>query len=90
MCFDVIGRTCEAFDDVQFEQIRKILTTDPRIGNWGLYDSIYAGGSCLSRTLAPSHQLQTAGVDAVLVNETYLANKRQWIFFLGRAKGGWL
>ena len=86
VCFDVIGRTCEAFDDVQFEQIRKIQTTDPRIGNWGsmtaftLAAVVYQGRSLLS------HQLQTAGVDAVLVNETYLANKRQLDIFLGRAK----
>lgn len=87
VCFDVIGRTCETFADIHFEQIRKILTTDPRIGNWGLYDSVYAGGSCFikdARSL--SHQLQTAGQDAVLVNETYLANKRQLEMFLGRAK----
>jgi UDPglucose 6-dehydrogenase len=87
VCFDVIGRTCETFSDIQFEQIRKILTSDPRIGSWGLYDSIYAGGSCFikdARSL--SHQLQTSGADAVLVNETYLANKRQLEIFIGRAK----
>jgi len=87
ICFDVIGRTTEAFSDIQFENIRKILTTDPRIGTWGLYDSLYAGGSCFikdARSL--SHQLQTAGHNAVLVNETYLANKRQLELFLGRAQ----
>jgi len=87
ICFDVIGRTTEAFSDIQFENIRKILTTDPRIGTWGLYDSLYAGGSCFikdARSL--SHQLQTAGQNAVLVNETYLANKRQLELFLGRAQ----
>ncbi len=87
VCFDVIGRTSEAFSDLQFENIRKILTTDPRIGTWGLYDSLYAGGSCFikdARSL--SHQLQTAGQNAVLVNETHLANKRQLELFLGRAQ----
>ncbi len=87
LCFDVIGRTCEAFTDVQFEAVRKILTTDPRIGNWGMYDSLYAGGSCFikdARSL--SHQLQTIGMDATLVSETYLANKRQLETFIGRAK----
>lgn len=86
VCFDVIGRTCEAFTDLHFEHIRRILTSDPRIGSWGLYDSLYAGGSCFikdARSL--SHQLQTTGVDAALVNETYLANKRQLELFLGRA-----
>lgn len=87
VCFDVVGRVCETFRDVQFEAVRKILTTDPRIGNWGLYDSLYAGGSCFikdARSL--SHQLQTAGTDAMLVNETYLANKRQLETFIGRAQ----
>jgi len=86
-CFDVVGRTCEAFSDMRFENIRKILTTDKRIGGWGFYDSLYAGGSCLikdARSL--SHQLQTAGQSAVLVNEVYLANKRQLELFLGRAE----
>lgn len=87
VCFDVIGRTCETFSDVNFESIKNILTSDPRIGNWGLYDSLYAGGSCFikdARSL--SHQLQTAGQNATLVNETYLANKRQLELFLGRAE----
>ncbi|MDP2684781.1 MAG: nucleotide sugar dehydrogenase [bacterium] len=87
VCFDVIGRTTEAFDDLQFENIRKIMTSDARIGNWGFYDSIYAGGSCFikdARSL--SHQLQTAGQNAVIVSETYLANKRQLELFIGRAQ----
>lgn len=86
-CFDVIGRTCETFDDIQFENIRKILTTDDRIGTWGFYDSLYAGGSCFikdARSL--SHQLQTAGHEAILVNETHLANKRQLELFLSRGE----
>ncbi|MBT4153452.1 MAG: UDP-glucose/GDP-mannose dehydrogenase family protein [Candidatus Magasanikbacteria bacterium] len=87
VCFDVIGRTCEGFDDVKFEQIRNILSSDKRIGKWGFYDSLYAGGSCFikdARSL--SHQLQTVGQNAQMVNETYLANKRQLELFLSRAK----
>ncbi|MCX6779223.1 MAG: nucleotide sugar dehydrogenase, partial [Candidatus Magasanikbacteria bacterium] len=87
ICFDVLGRTCEAFANLQFENIRKILTTDPRIGKWGMYDSLYAGGSCFikdARSL--SYQLQTSGQNATLVNETYLANKRQLENFIGRAQ----
>ncbi len=87
VCFDVIGRTCEAFDGLKFENLRRILTSDKRIGNWGFYDSLYAGGSCLikdARSL--SHQLQTVGHNSVLVNEAYLANKRQLELFLSRAK----
>lgn len=85
VCFDVIGRTCETFPDLNFEKIRSILISEPRIGSWGLYDSLYAGGSCFikdARSL--SHQLQAAGQNATLVNETYLANKRQLELFLGR------
>lgn len=87
LCFDVIGRTCEAFDDLQFENLRGILTSDPRISNWGFYDSLYAGGSCFikdSRSL--SHQLQTEGKCANIVNEVYLANKRQLELFISRAE----
>ncbi len=87
VCFDVIGRTCETFGDLKFESIRRVLTTDPRIGSWGLYDSLYAGGSCFikdARSL--SYQLQTAGQQASLVDETHLANKRQLEIFLGRAE----
>ena len=37
VCFDVIGRTAETFSDVKFENLRAILTSDKRIGNWGFY-----------------------------------------------------
>ncbi len=87
VCFDVIGRTCETFSDLQFENIRQILTSDPRIGSWGFYDSLYAGGSCFikdARSL--SHQLRTAGQNSVLVDEVYMANKRQLELFIGRAE----
>jgi len=87
ICFDVIGRTCETFKDLNYESVRKILTSDPRIGGWGMYDSLYAGGSCFikdARSL--SHQLQTVGQNAGIVNETYLANKRQLELFIGRAE----
>lgn len=87
VCFDVIGRTCETFGGLQFENVRSILTSDARIGSWGFYDSLYAGGSCFikdARSL--SHQLQTAGQNATVVNETYLANKRQLEMFIGRAE----
>lgn len=87
ICFDVIGRTCETFSELKFENIRKILTTDKRIGEWGFYDSLFAGGSCFikdARSL--SHQLQTAGQTAGMVDETYLANKRQLEIFIGRAE----
>jgi UDPglucose 6-dehydrogenase len=87
VCFDVIGRTCESFDNLKFENIRKIITSDKRVGNWGFYNSLYAGGSCFikdARSL--SYQLQTKGSNASMVNETYLANKRQLELFISRAE----
>jgi len=86
VCFDVIGRVSESFENVQFEQLRKIITADTRIGNWGFYDSLYAGGSCFikdARSL--SHQLKEAGSETTIIDETYLANKRQLARFLNRA-----
>lgn len=87
VCFDVIGRTSETFADLKFENLRRILTSDSRIGGWGFYDSLYAGGSCFikdARSL--SHQLQTAGQSATLIDETHFANRRQLELFIGRAK----
>jgi len=86
-CYDVIGRTCETFEDLKFENIRNVLVTDKRIGNWGFFDSLYAGGSCLVKDIRSlSHQLQTSGTDASLVNEIYQGNKRQLELFISRAK----
>lgn len=85
VCFDVVGRTCESFDDLRFENVRTALVTDPRIGSWGLYDSLYAGGSCFikdARSL--SHQLKQKNQNTVLVDEVYLSNKRQIKNFLER------
>jgi UDPglucose 6-dehydrogenase len=87
ICFDVIGRTCEAFEEMKFEEIRKIITSDSRISDWGFYDSLYAGGSCFikdARSL--SYQLQTQGESANMVDETYNANQRQLETFISRAE----
>lgn len=87
VCFDVIGRTSESFQDVKFEQLRKIIASDARIGDWGFYDSLYAGGSCFikdARSL--SHQLRQAGQAVDIVEGTYLANRRQLAHFLDRSK----
>lgn len=85
VCFDVVGRVSESYQDISFEHLRNILSSDDRIGTWGLFDSLYAGGSCLTkdaRSLA--HQLQSAGVDTRLVTEPYDANKRQLELFIRR------
>ena len=86
-CFDVLGRTCESFTDLKFEQVRNILSSDPRIGGWGFLDSLYAGGSCLikdSRSLL--FQLESTGKNVNLIQETYTANKRQLEHFMLRAE----
>ncbi len=86
-CYDVVGRTSEAFQDIQFEHIRDILVTDSRIGNWGFFDSLYAGGSCLVKDVRSlTHQLEGAGVDVSLLQEIYNGNKRQLRTFLTRAE----
>ncbi len=85
VCFDVVGRVAELFPSIQYEKIRTILVSDERIGSWGMYDSLYAGGSCFikdARSLA--FQLRAQGSDPVLVDQTYLANKRQLDHFLER------
>ena len=85
VCFDVVGRTCESFENLQFENVRNALVADPRIGSWGLYNSLYAGGSCLikdARSL--SHQLKYKNQNTTLVDEVYLSNKRQLNNFLSR------
>lgn len=87
VCFDVIGRTSESFPGVRFENLRRILTTDARIGEWGFYDSLYAGGSCFikdARSLA--YQLGAAGASAPLVQETSAANNRQLEHWFNRAE----
>jgi len=48
LCFDVIGRTCETFTDISFENVRSIIISDKRIGSWGFYDSLFAGGVAVS------------------------------------------
>lgn len=86
-CFDVVGRVCEKFSGLHFENIRKILISDNRIGEWGFYDSLFAGGSCFikdARSLA--HQLKAKGAQADLVDNVLAANQRQMDNFLSRPK----
>lgn len=86
-CFDVVGRVCEKFQGMHFENIRKILIADSRIGDWGFYDSLFAGGSCFikdARSL--SYQLKSQGGAVDLVDDCLAANQRQLTNFLNRAK----
>lgn len=84
--FDVVGRVCESFSGVQFENVRNILITDERIGKWGFYDSIFAGGSCLIKDAASlAHQLEEVGTSARYVRQTLESNLFQRDNFYGRA-----
>lgn len=85
--YDVVGRVCESFPDVSFENIRKVLTSEPRIGSWGFYDSVYAGGSCFIKdALSLAHQMETAGSRAAHVRTTIESNEFQRDFFFSRAE----
>ncbi len=85
--FDVLGRTCEYFPHLGYEQVRKILVADPRIGSWGLYDSLYSGGSCFIKDAGSlAHQLEQAGTHANLVRAILDANVFQRDHFFGRAE----
>jgi UDPglucose 6-dehydrogenase len=85
--FDVVGRVCENFDNVNFENLRKILTSDGRIGNWGFYDSVYAGGSCFIKDAASlAYQLEEIGVGSGLVRQVLNSNNFQRDNFFSRAE----
>lgn len=85
--FSVVGRVCESFADVQFENIRKIITSDSRIGTWGFYDSVYAGGSCFIKDAASlAHQIEEVGGRAHQVRLTLEENKFQRDYFYSRAQ----
>lgn len=87
MSYDVVGRACEYFSNLAYENVRKILTTDPRIGSWGLYDSLYAGGSCFIKDASSlAHQLEQAGTHATLVRDILEGNTFQRDHFFGRAE----
>lgn len=85
--YDVVGRTCEYFNNINYENIRKILVADPRIGSWGLYNSLYSGGSCFIKDAGSlAHQLEQAGTHATLVRATLEGNVLQRDHFFGRAE----
>jgi UDPglucose 6-dehydrogenase len=85
--FDVVGRVSEFFPNIKFENVRQILINDERIGKWGFYDSVYAGGSCFIKDAASlAHQLEEAGANAHQVRLTLEANKFQRDHFYSRAE----
>ncbi len=86
-CYDIVGRASEKFQDLHFENLRKILISDSRIGEWGFYNSLFAGGSCLikdARSL--SHQLKEKEAQVDMINYTLEANQRQLKNFISRAQ----
>ncbi|TSC85008.1 MAG: UDPglucose 6-dehydrogenase [Parcubacteria group bacterium Gr01-1014_13] len=85
--FDVIGRLCEFFPNIKFENVRQIINTDARIGTWGLYDSVYAGGSCFIKDAASlAHQMEEAGANTHQIRLSLEANKFQRDHFYSRAE----
>lgn len=85
--FDVVGRLCEFFPNIKFENVRQIISTEPRIGTWGLYDSVYAGGSCFIKDAASlAHQMEEAGANTHQVRLSLEANKFQRDHFYSRAE----
>ncbi len=84
-CFNVVGRTAEKFDNVKFENIRSIITSDKRIGNWGFYDSLYAGGSCLEKdTKSLAYQLTQKQADVTMQENAIALNHNHFEDFLSR------
>ncbi|MBI2037794.1 MAG: UDP-glucose/GDP-mannose dehydrogenase family protein [Candidatus Magasanikbacteria bacterium] len=85
--FSVVGRVCEIFDNIKFENVRKILMSDERIGGWGFYDSVYAGGSCFIKDAASlAHQIEEVGGTAHQVRLTLEENRFQRDHFYSRAQ----
>jgi len=85
ICFDVAGRVCEKFSDLHYENVRKIIISDKRIGGWGFYDSLFAGGSCFIKdTRSLAHQLAKKEAVVNSIINTLEANNRQISNFLAR------
>lgn len=85
--FEVVGRLCEAKTGLNFENLKKILTTDKRIGTWGFHNSLYAGGSCwLKDAYSLAHQFEEAGINSSRIREALTANYFQRDNFYDRFK----
>jgi len=85
--YDVVGRVAEYFPDINFEKLRHILSTDDRIGKWGFFDSICAGGSCLIKdSKSLEFQLKTAGSATEQIKGILNGNSFQLHNFYERAK----
>ncbi len=85
--FEVVGRASEVISGINFEKLRKIITTDKRIGNYGFYNNIYAGGSCLTKdSFALARQLEVAGGNTEQIRSVLHGNIFQFDNFFERIK----
>jgi len=85
--FSTVGRICEAIPNLNYENVRRGIIGDSRIGRWGFYDSLFAGGSCLIKDAESiSWQLETHGARADFMRSVLAANRDQIMHFLSRAK----
>ena len=85
--FSVVGRICELYPELNYEQIRKGIISDTRIGKWGFYDSLYAGGSCLIKdAMSLAYQIEQEGGDPSFIRSILEANTAQITRFFDRAE----
>lgn len=83
--YDVVGRLCEMFDGLNYENVCKIITSDSRIGKWGFFDSLYAGGSCFIKDASSlAHQMEERGAGTGLIREVLHSNNFQRENFYSR------
>jgi len=86
--FAAAGRICEIFPNINYENVRRGITGDSRIGRWGFYNSLFAGGSCLIKdTEALAYQMEERGADAGFLRSALAANRYQADHFYERAAG---
>ncbi len=84
--YAVLGRTAEKFPNLSYEALRSVISSDPRIGSWGLYDSLFSGGSCFIKDAASlAFQFEGAGHDPELVRKILAENNHQLELFFDRA-----
>lgn len=85
--FAVAGRLCEVMPHLNYEQVRKGVTSDPRIGRWGFYDSLYAGGSCLIKDAQSlAYQMKEYGGNPDLILQILQENENQVNRFVERVE----
>ena len=85
--FSTVGRLCEVFPNLNYENVRRGVIGDSRIGRWGFYASLYAGGSCLIKDAESlSWQMESHGADAKYMLAALDANRSQLERFYARAQ----